>query len=198
MQSVARLDQALTNFTSLAERRPELRLNIARLLIEKTLRRPGQERNWQVAEQAVQEAQKARPEAIQSLTLLRADLLEGQGRGEEARAIIAAAHAKDPRNLSYRLALAGLAARMGKRRSELADSRSGQKRTSDQAPGFPWQNSPAGQNREAARPRRPSRNSPRLSLSSPPTLSPDCSHSSRKLRYGWASRHWPDSASSIC
>ena len=137
-----KLDQALTNLTSLAERRPELRLDIARLLIQKTLRQPRDQRNWLAAEQAVQQAQKARPDAVESLTLLRAELLEAEERAEEARALIASAQAKNPRNLPYRLAQAELAGRTGKGASDLADSRPGREGPRDRAPASSWLASP--------------------------------------------------------
>ncbi|MGC8641283.1 MAG: tetratricopeptide repeat protein, partial [Isosphaeraceae bacterium] len=55
------------------------------------------------------QAEKANPQAVEAVALFRVDLLSYQGRRDEARAVLTAAQAKDPRNLNYRLALAQLA-----------------------------------------------------------------------------------------
>ncbi|MGP0065145.1 MAG: tetratricopeptide repeat protein [Isosphaeraceae bacterium] len=111
-QALARsgkLDQAIGILLPMAERKPELRLDLVRLLIQRASRQPRDQRQWQEAEAHLREAQRALPQALESLTLLRADLLAAQDRLEDARSLVSAARAKDPRNLRYRLALARLA-----------------------------------------------------------------------------------------
>jgi tetratricopeptide (TPR) repeat protein len=108
-----RLDQAAAALLPLAERRPEWRLDLVRLLIQRASRQPTDQRNWPEVERALAEAEKALPRANEPLVLLRAELLAAQGHLEEARSLLAAARVKAPGSLRYRLALAGLARRRG-------------------------------------------------------------------------------------
>ena len=109
-----KLDQALTTLIPLAGSKPELRLDLVRLLIQKTIRQPGDQRNWQEVERYLREAEKALPQAVEPLTFLRVDMLAARDHLEDARSLLASAQAKDPRNLPYRLALARLTQRQGK------------------------------------------------------------------------------------
>ena len=111
----------------LADRRPELRLDLVRLLIQKTSRQPRGQRDWREAERYLREAEKALPQAVESLTLLRVDLLAAQDRLDDARSLLSWALAKDPRNLRYRLdpRPADPATRQGSR--GLADPRPGRR-----------------------------------------------------------------------
>jgi len=118
-QALARsgkLDQALAILLPLADRKPELRLDLVRLLIRKTSRQRSDQRNWPEVDRQLRDAAKALPQSVhvEALTLLRADLLTAQGRLDDARSLLSAAQAKDPRNLPYRLALARLTQRQGK------------------------------------------------------------------------------------
>ena len=109
-----KVDQALAILVPLADGKPELRLDLVRLLIQKTIRQPRNQQNWQEVERYLREAEKALPQAVEPLTLLRVDMLTARDRLEDARSLLAAAQAKDPRNLPYRLALARLTQRQGK------------------------------------------------------------------------------------
>ncbi len=116
-QALARsgkLDQAVTILLPLAMRKPEWRLDLVRLLIQKASRQPRDQRNWQEVERHLREAEKALPQAVEPLALLRLDMLAAQDRLEDARSLLASVQAKDPRNLRYRLALARLTQRQGK------------------------------------------------------------------------------------
>ncbi len=114
MESEGRLDEAIKVHLMLVERRPQSRLDLVRLLIQKYARLPQQERRWKEVEQRLQEAEKAVPKALEDLTRLRADLLAAQNREEEARKVLTAAQLKDPRNLNYSLALARIAQKEAK------------------------------------------------------------------------------------
>ena len=121
-QALARsgkLDQALTTLIPLAGSKPELRLDLVRLSIQKTIRQPRDQQNWQEVERSLREAEKTLPQAVEPLTLLRVDMLAARDRLEDARSLLAAAQAKDPQNLKYRLALARLTQRQGKGPSAL-------------------------------------------------------------------------------
>ena len=116
-QSLARagkLDEAIAVFLPLAERKPEVRPDLVSILIQKASRTPRDPRAWQEVERQLKQAEKTLPQATERLTLLRADMLAARDRQEEARSVLAAAQAKDPKNLPYRLALARLTQRMGK------------------------------------------------------------------------------------
>ena len=116
-QALARsghLDQAIATLAPLVDRRPELRLDLVRLLIQRTSRRPRDQRDWREVEACLRDCEKALPQAVESLTLLRVDLLAAQDRLDDARSILSQALARDPRNLPYRLTLARLTGRQGK------------------------------------------------------------------------------------
>ena len=98
----------------MVEGKPELRLDLVALLIQKASRPPPDPRLWKEAERQLGTAEKALPGAVERLTFLKVDLLAAQDRLDEARALLAAAQAKDSRNLRYRLALARLTQRQGK------------------------------------------------------------------------------------
>ncbi len=108
-----KLSQAVTVLQSVATHRPEWRLELAQMLLRRTVHQPRDQQNWREVEQALSEAEKAMSQAAEPVTLLRADLLAAQGRLDEARALLSAARAEDPRNLHYRLALVRLGQRQG-------------------------------------------------------------------------------------
>jgi tetratricopeptide (TPR) repeat protein len=107
------LEDALAILILLADRRPDLSLDIARLSIRKTLRQPSNQRNWREAERWMQAAEKVPGQPAEPLDLLRAELLEAQEKWGDARALLTLAQSKQPRNLNYRLALARLASKEG-------------------------------------------------------------------------------------
>ena len=109
MESAGRLDDAVTVHLGLVQARPQSRLDLVRLLIEKNLRLSENRRRWQEVDRRLKEAEQAIPTAVEELTLLRADLLSAQGRAQEAEKVLAAALANSPRNVKYRVALARLA-----------------------------------------------------------------------------------------
>ncbi len=108
-----KLSQAATVIQPLATRKPEWRLDLARLLVRRTICQPRDQQNWAEVEQALIEAEKALPQAAEPVMLLRCESLAAQGRLEEARSLLAAARLKQPRNLRYRLALARLGHHQG-------------------------------------------------------------------------------------
>src|SRR5271165_2508952 len=109
-----KLDEAVVVLLPLAERKPELRLELVSILIQKASRPPRDPRTWQDVERHLRAAEKALPDAAEPLTFLKVDMLAARDRLEDARSLLASAQAKDPRNLKYRLALARLTQRQGK------------------------------------------------------------------------------------
>jgi tetratricopeptide (TPR) repeat protein len=108
------LDEAIVKLTALVERNPELRLDLVRQVLNRTLRQPRDRRNWNEVERQLGEAEKNLPRSVEPLALLRADILIEQERFDEAGALLAAAQARDPRNLKYRLAAARMMEKQGK------------------------------------------------------------------------------------
>src|SRR5271157_311914 len=104
-----KVDEALSILVLLADGKPELRFEIARLSIQKTLRQPVDQRNWAEVEKRLNEAEKTRPEDKEVATMLRADMLTGKGQIAGARSLLGTAKAREPKNLKYRVALAQLA-----------------------------------------------------------------------------------------
>jgi len=101
-------DQALAILLPLADRSPELRLDIVRLLIQRTLKLPQDQRRWQEVEQRLQEAEKALPGAVEDLTALRAELLGLQNKPDAAKSVLEQAIQRNPRSVRSRIALAAL------------------------------------------------------------------------------------------
>ena len=84
----------------------QLRLDLVSILVQKASRTPRDPRTWQDVERHLRAAEKALPQAVEPLALLKVDMLAARDRLVEARLLLASAQAKDPRNLRYRLALA--------------------------------------------------------------------------------------------
>jgi cellulose synthase operon protein C len=119
LAQAGKLDQALIVLLPLAEHKPELRLDVVALLIQKASRLPRDPRNWQNVERQLRAAEKALTGAVEAITFLKVDMLVAQDRLDDARALLVSAQAKEPRNLRYHLALARLSQRQGKRAAAL-------------------------------------------------------------------------------
>jgi cellulose synthase operon protein C len=113
LAQAGKLDQALIVLLPLAEHKPELRLDVVALLIQKASRPPRDPLNWNDVERQLRAAEKALPGAVAELTFLKVDMLVAQDRLNDARELLLSAKAKDSRNLRYRLALARLTQRQG-------------------------------------------------------------------------------------
>lgn len=114
LEKQGRLDEAIKLHTQLMAIRPESSLDQVRLLILKTSRMPRDERPWPLVEDRLRAAEAAVPRSVEALTLLRADLLEAEGRPDDARGVMKAASARDGRNVKYRIKLAHLAMRQAR------------------------------------------------------------------------------------
>src|SRR5262249_23087200 len=120
LAQAGQLDQAISALSPLAiaGRNPEWRLDLVRLLLQKTVRQPRDRRNWPELEGQLGEAERARPRAapatLEPVVLLRLDVLAAQGRLDDARALLTQHLTKESRNLAYRLAIALLIQRQGR------------------------------------------------------------------------------------
>lgn len=119
------VDQALKILRTLADKRPELELEITRLLLRRTLDQPKEQRDWKAVEQQLANSRKLlssdkkRPEIEEALTLISADVLVAQKQLDKARDLLAAAQFQDRRNPRYRVALSRLALRQGSKTAPL-------------------------------------------------------------------------------
>jgi predicted Zn-dependent protease len=127
-QALARsgkLDQAVTTILPVALRRPEWRLDLVQLLLQKAIRQPRDRQAWVEVDRHLDEAGKALQSsnglagektfapALQRLARLKRDVLVARGQ-DDARSLLAKAQEQDPRNVEYRIALARLTQRQGK------------------------------------------------------------------------------------
>ncbi len=105
-----RFDQAISFLApmAIAGSNPEWRLELVRLLLQKTVRQPRDRRDWPEVEQRLIEVKRAWPQDTEPVVLLRVDVLAAQDRPGEARTLLARAIEKQPSNLAYRLAMARL------------------------------------------------------------------------------------------
>jgi tetratricopeptide (TPR) repeat protein len=110
-----KLDDALRIQLQLVETRPESRLDLVRLLIEKVRRLPREQRarHAREIEQRLDKASKALPARANELALLRAEWLTVLGRFDEARRTLQAKRTENPRDVRCRVALAAIAGEQG-------------------------------------------------------------------------------------
>jgi tetratricopeptide (TPR) repeat protein len=121
------LDSALRILQSLVGGRPEIELDITRLLWQKTMRQPRDQRDWRPVEQELAKAEsslsslKKQSKSSAALALLRAEICTSQGDLEKARRVLQSAAVEDPRNPTLFVGLARLAQRQkGKEKEALA------------------------------------------------------------------------------
>ena len=117
------LEQALRILESLAETRPELEIDIARLLIGRTLLKPKGDRDWKAVERQIERAEKAvaskkTPAIDQALVLLDALFMEVKGEPDDAVKLLTAAAARDAKNPNYPIRLAQMAMAQGDKNGE--------------------------------------------------------------------------------
>jgi tetratricopeptide (TPR) repeat protein len=86
-------------------------IEIARLAIMGN--RPSDQQDWKQVEEALDRAEKARPDAIE-VPLLRAEALVAQGRLDQAREVLTKARNREPKQVEFWTALAALAEKEGK------------------------------------------------------------------------------------
>ena len=147
-------DQALRTLLPLAASRPERRLILRAVLLQRAIRQPKDRRNWQEVEQSLKEAEKALPQAVEPVVLMRLDMLAAQDRLDDARSVLSLVLAKAPRNLRYRLALARLIQLQGKGAAALQVMNDAEKELGPNPEIF-WRAWTIGAWRAAPRPRPP-------------------------------------------
>jgi tetratricopeptide (TPR) repeat protein len=106
LEDQGRFEEALRIHEELQEARPKSRLDLIRLLILTTRDRPPGLRDWTAVEQKLAEVEQALPQSSTELTLLQANLLAAKGQAEDARRLLENAIRREPRLVSYRIALA--------------------------------------------------------------------------------------------
>ncbi len=183
-----KLDQAVTILLPLAASEPEWRLDLVRLLLQKTIRQPRDQRNWQEVERYLHEAEKALPQDGESIALLRLDMLAAQGRLEDARSRSLVGPGQGPPEpaVSARAGPADPAARARVPRPCRSSTRP--RRTWGRASTFNWLAWTTGAWRVATRPRPRWRSWRRLASRSRRPTGPRSSIGSARRRSGSASR----------
>ncbi len=83
---------------------------MARMFILQNLRQASSDRNWAPAEQVLEQAEKANPDAVQ-IPILRAEILVAQNRQADAEALLRKALEKAPKQIELWTGLVSLAAR---------------------------------------------------------------------------------------
>jgi tetratricopeptide (TPR) repeat protein len=112
--ALGRSDEALEHYRQamkLPGAPPTGWIEIARLAIVGN--RPNDQQDWKQVEEALDRAEKARPDAIE-VPLLRAEALVAQGRLDQAREVLTKARNREPKQVEFWTALAALAEKEGK------------------------------------------------------------------------------------
>ncbi|WP_165250287.1 tetratricopeptide repeat protein [Paludisphaera soli] len=102
------VNQAIDEYRSLAESAPTARLPLIQLLIAQNRRIPAAQRDWAEVERLVAQLAKDEPTSSRP-TAMQAQVLLGQGRRDEAVALLEAARSKNPRDPDAKLLWVALA-----------------------------------------------------------------------------------------
>jgi tetratricopeptide (TPR) repeat protein len=112
------LDGAIEQLNKLVKQAPELRVNLARLLIDRNLRRSPSQRNWSEVNEVIDALAAAAPESVQPL-ILRATLLEQQNNFDGAWDELEKAQSRFPKSVELCIAQVELRAAQGRREEAL-------------------------------------------------------------------------------
>ncbi len=113
LAAMGKTEEALEVYGKLAAKMPSVRLVVARLLILKNLRLPRARQDWRQVDQALDEAARVTPEAVE-IHVLRAEALAARGEYERGAALLRDAQARHARELALWVSLAGLAERQNR------------------------------------------------------------------------------------
>jgi tetratricopeptide (TPR) repeat protein len=105
--ALGRPDDALATYRRILSRSPAAALPLARLLIAQNLRLPAAQQRWEEPERLLDQAIRDNPEAPE-VALLRAELLNAQGKPERAREVLVKLRDARPKAPEAWLALAAL------------------------------------------------------------------------------------------
>jgi tetratricopeptide (TPR) repeat protein len=94
-----RLDEALEQYEAIPNPSPSVKLQIALVKVQQTLRRGGQ-RDWSNAVKAIQDAESVNP-GDPNILLMKAEVVAGQGRFDEAEKILIAARDQNPQEPAF-------------------------------------------------------------------------------------------------
>lgn len=114
------IDGAIREYREVGGRSPEGRVDLARLLVGRTLRQPPAERRWESVEDELQAIKTAPPARQTDIQLIRAEVLAATNKSDEARRLVEAERDRDPKQLGPWLFLIGLAERGADPASALA------------------------------------------------------------------------------
>jgi Tfp pilus assembly protein PilF len=106
--AVGQTDEAIALYTRVASRAPEAQLLAMRLRLERELRLPATARKWRALERAFKEMPAEMQQSVDG-RLLWVEILVGKDRLADAQKFLESAQAEQPKQVEYRIALAGLA-----------------------------------------------------------------------------------------
>jgi tetratricopeptide (TPR) repeat protein len=105
---LGRTDEAIRNFRLAAVQQPECGVALVRLLVVRNLALPAPQRDWAEAEALWDRLPSPCRRSAEAI-VARAELLAGQGRGDDARTLLMDERERQPRQVTLWLALAELA-----------------------------------------------------------------------------------------
>jgi tetratricopeptide (TPR) repeat protein len=112
LESMGNFDRALTQYQQVASKRPEVKIEVARLMILKNLNLPASQRRWNEVTQALDAAAQAVPNSPR-VPVLRAEALAAQDKFDDARALLEKARDARPNEPLLWLALVSILERRG-------------------------------------------------------------------------------------
>ncbi len=101
------IEAAIEECQAVVDRAPQVRADLARLLIARNRRQPESQRDWAVVKRAIDDTAKAAPESIVPV-ILEAEALLAQDKAHEAADILEKAVARFPKSVEVRMAQAHL------------------------------------------------------------------------------------------
>ncbi len=91
-------DRAIEEYKGLVSKVPQVRIPLARLLIERNRRRPADKRDWGQVDRLIVDAAAKAPESVE-IRILQANSLLAQGKAAEAEKVLETARAKNPESV---------------------------------------------------------------------------------------------------
>jgi tetratricopeptide (TPR) repeat protein len=106
-------DQAIEQYQELVPIVPQVRIPLARLLIERNRRLPADKRDWIRVDRLIDAADANAPESV-PIRILQADSFLAQGKAAEAEKVLEAARSKNPKNVEIWVAQLALMTTQGR------------------------------------------------------------------------------------
>jgi len=106
-------DRAIEEYQGLVSKVPQVRIPLARLLIERNRRQPADKRDWGRVDRLIVDAAANAPESVQ-IRILQANSLLAQGKAAEAEKVLETARSKNPKSVEIWVAQIALMTTQGR------------------------------------------------------------------------------------